>query len=59
MRVFKESGKGLYYMDTKTQQNNNNIDVTLVNMVNKNHVKYSQRDYSKAVLALKIQKIIG
>ena len=60
VRVFEESDKGLYYMDTKTQQNNDNIDVTLVNMVDNNHVKYSQRDYSKAVLlALKIQKIIG
>ena len=39
VRVFKESDKGLYYMDTKTQQNNDNIDVTLVNTVDNNRVK--------------------
>jgi hypothetical protein len=46
-------------MDTKTHGNNDNIDVTLLNMVDNNCIKYSQRDYSKAVLACKIQKIIG
>ena len=37
--VFKESDKVLCYMDTKTQHNNNNIDVTLVNTVDNKHVQ--------------------
>jgi hypothetical protein len=46
--------KGLYYMDTKDSSG-----VTLINTVDNNSTSYSQRDYSQAVLAKKIQKIIG
>jgi hypothetical protein len=46
--------KGLYYMDTKDRSG-----VTLINTVDDNRTSYSQRDYSQAVLARKIQKIIG
>ncbi len=55
IRVFNESTKGLYYLDTKADQ----IQVTMVNTVEDYGTKYSQRDYSKAELARKIQKIIG
>ena len=55
VRVFNESPKGLYYLDTKKDQ----IQITMVNTVEDNSTKYSQRDYSKAELARKIQKIIG
>ena len=56
VRVFNESPKGLYYLDTKKAQQ---AEVTMVNTVEDNGTKYSQRDYSKAELARKIQKIIG
>jgi hypothetical protein len=55
VRVFNQSPKGLYYLDTKADQ----VHVTMVNTVEDNGTKYSQRDYSKAELARKIQKIIG
>jgi hypothetical protein len=62
MRVFKQSPKGLYYIDTKESHSgtaNDQYDVNLVNTVEDNRIKYSQRDYSRAQLARKIQKIIG
>jgi hypothetical protein len=55
VRVFNQSPKGLYYMDTKKHQEG----MTMINTVEDNSTKYSQRDYSKAILARKIQKIIG
>ena len=42
-------------MDTK----DGHYDVNLINTVDDNRIKYSQRDYSKAQLARKIQKSIG
>ena len=53
-RVFKESEHGLFYMDTSTKQ-----EVTLVNTVADNKAKYTSRDYSCALMARNIQKIIG
>ena len=58
VRVFKQSPKGLYYIDTK-EDTCGHYDVNLVNTVEDNRNKYSQRDYSKAQLARKVQKIIG
>ena len=55
VRVFNQSPKGLYYLDTNTKQD----EVILVDTVKDNSAKYSQRDYAKAKLARKIQKIIG
>ena len=49
------SPKGLYYRDTKDNQE----AVILVNMVEDNGTKNSQRDYSKAEQARKYQQIIG
>ena len=62
VRVFKQSPKGLYYIDTKEEQDHEDTghyDVNLVNTVEDNRIKYSKRDYSRAVLARKVQKIIG
>ena len=60
MRVFKQSPKGLYYIDTKEERiDNGQYDVNLVNTVADNSIKYSQRDYSRAQLLRKVQKIIG
>ena len=54
-RVFKESKRGLYYMDT----NESSAAVTLIETVANNRSSYTNRDYSRAVLARQIQKIIG
>jgi Reverse transcriptase (RNA-dependent DNA polymerase)/Zinc knuckle len=54
-RVFKESARGLYYMDASS----NSGGVALVNTVAENRLNYTNRDYSRAVLARNIQKIIG
>ena len=55
VRIFKQSSKGLYYLDTKEATK----EVNLINTVADNGTKYSRRDYSKAELARKIQTIIG
>jgi hypothetical protein len=52
-RVFKQSNRGLYYM------NMDNTGVALVNTVEGIKSKFTNRDYSRAVLARKIQKTIG
>ena len=52
-RHFKESERGLYYMDTSL------TGTLLVNTVAKNKSKYTNADYSCACLARKIQKMIG
>ncbi len=60
VRVFLQSPKGLYYIDTKEDHGEiEQTDVNLVNTVEDNRVKYSKRDYSKAVLARMVQKMIG
>jgi Reverse transcriptase (RNA-dependent DNA polymerase) len=58
VRTFKQSDRGLYYIDTK-EDTGRHYDVSMVNTVADNRIKYSQRDYSQAQLARKIQKIIG
>jgi hypothetical protein len=68
-RLFKQSRRGLFYLDTAG--NTNHVFVVLVSTVgNTNHVvlvstvadnksKYTDRDYSRAQLARKIQILIG
>ncbi|KAI2491389.1 Reverse transcriptase (RNA-dependent DNA polymerase) [Fragilaria crotonensis] len=55
VRIFTQSDKGLYYLDTQEDT----TGVSLVNTVADKATKYSERDYSKAKLARSIQKIIG
>jgi hypothetical protein len=57
VRVFQQSPKGLYYLNTKTGHGHDEMSL-VKNTVEDNGTKYSQRDYSKAELARKIQKII-
>ena len=56
VRTFKQSKKGLYYLETKQPTTN---DAVLINTVADNQYKYSNKDYSQALLARKIQRIIG
>ena len=61
-RNFVQSKRGLYYLDVQEeiiQPEKSEQATTLVNTVANNKSKYSQRDYSRAVLARRIQKIIG
>ena len=53
-RVFKESNRGLYFMET-----NDETGTVLVNTVNDNKSNFSNIDYSRAGLARQIQKTIG
>jgi hypothetical protein len=54
--VFKESMRGLFYLDTSMKKGNG---VVLVTTVQEQMAKYSRRDIQRAELARKIQKIIG
>jgi hypothetical protein len=54
-RVFRESANGLYYMDVSDPL----VSTVLVNTIAENKAKYTQCNYSQAVLACKPQKIIG
>jgi Reverse transcriptase (RNA-dependent DNA polymerase)/Zinc knuckle len=54
VQVFRQSDKGLYFLNT-----NDTEDIALVNTVNDNQYKYSTKSYSQAVLARKLQKVIG
>jgi hypothetical protein len=54
VRVFNESGRGLYYLDT-----NANVSAAMVNTVADNKSNYTNRMYERAVLARHIQKLIG
>jgi hypothetical protein len=56
VRIFKQSEKGLYYLDTTQSESNHAV---LINTVTNNQYKYSNKDYSQALLARKIQRIIG
>ena len=53
-RTFKQSARGLFYMDTTP-----GTGTTLVNTVAENKSNYTNRDYSRAELARQIQKRIG
>ncbi len=55
VRVFKQSERGLFYMETSGGA----AGVTLINTVADNRSNYTNRDYSRAVLARQIQKMIG
>ena len=55
-RIFTQSDTGLYYTDMKQSSSNG---VALVSTVEENKTKYTNRDYSRALLARNIQKIIG
>jgi hypothetical protein len=52
-RSFLKSQRGLYFMNTATTSS------TLVNTVDSNKTRYTNRDYSRALLATKLQNIIG
>ena len=52
-RRFKESNHGLYYMDLSPES------ALLVNTVADNKYKFTNRDYSRAILARSILRIIG
>ena len=53
--LFKQSTCGLFYMESTGDTDG----VTLINTVANNCSSYTNRDYSRAVLARKLQKIIG
>ncbi len=52
-RCFKQSRRGLYYLET------GKTSTVLVNTVDDNKSRYTNRDYLKATLARKLQNIIG
>jgi hypothetical protein len=54
-QVFKQSERGIYFLDTADSAKN----FTLVNTVDNNKSNYTNRDYSRACLAHQIQKTIG
>jgi hypothetical protein len=55
-RIFQQSECRLFYMDMRDQ---NGKAVALVNTVASNKTKYTERAYSRAVLARRLQRIIG
>lgn len=52
--TFKQAARGLYYQDLKAAD-----AVAMVATVDENKSKYTNRDYQRALLARKIQRIIG
>ena len=60
-RIFQQSSRGLYFLDTSLtpQPANGTKDTVLVTTVADNASNFSNADYSQAVLAQKLQKIIG
>ena len=55
-RIFKESEQGLYFMDTSASAQ----AIALINtVVADNQSSYTNREYSRAMLAHKIQRMIG
>ena len=60
VRVFKESNRGLYYLDTDDQDKEANASTVLnITTVADKRSNYTNRAYSRAVLARNIQKMIG
>jgi hypothetical protein len=55
-RKFQHSKRGLYYHDTAATENH---AVLAVNTAEYNKSKYTVRDYSRAVLARKLQILVG
>ncbi len=58
-RHFKKTPSGLYYFDTAEQCDLDETGMTLVTTVADNKSKYPVRDYRQAVIARKLQKMIG
>ena len=60
-RIFQQSSRGLYFLDTSRtpQPVNGTKDTVLVTTIADNASNFSNADYSQAVLAQKLQKIIG
>jgi hypothetical protein len=56
VRTFKQSAKGLYYLETIQPEVKGAV---LINTVIDNQYKYSTKAYSQALLARKLQRIIG
>ena len=56
IHLFKPSEKGLFYLNTNENRDEGTLFITTVDNI---QYKYSVRDYNQAVLARKIQKIIG
>jgi hypothetical protein len=56
LRIFQQSRCGLYYLDTAKTENRTVLAVTTVEA---NKSKYTNRDYSRALLARKIQVLVG
>jgi hypothetical protein len=54
--IFKQSERGLFYLDMRGWHGK---AVALVNTVASNKTKYTERAYSHAVLARRLQRIIG
>jgi hypothetical protein len=57
VRNFKQSNEGLFNHDTKSDKKSRGTMI-ITNVADKQH-KYSNRDYSRAALAWKIQQNIG
>jgi hypothetical protein len=53
-RCFKQSEKGLFYLDT-----NEKSGTVLINTVAGNKISYTKRTYKQAMLAWKVQNMIG
>ena len=60
-RIFQQSSRGLYFLDTSLtpQPINGTSNTVLVTTVADNASNFSNADYSQALLARKLQKIIG
>jgi hypothetical protein len=62
-RVFQKSKRGLFYLDTEKAHEKSmsfmNEGNLLVNTVEENRSKFTNREYQNALLARKIQKMIG
>ena len=54
-RIFKESERGLYFMETSASAQ----AIALINTVGENRSSYTNHEYSRAILARKIQRMIG
>ena len=57
-RIFKQSERGLYYMETDTTHKAGN-EAIFVTTVEDNISNYTNKDYSQALLARSLQRIIG
>ena len=56
VKRFRESERGLYYLDTPKEKH---VSTTLINTVANNKSKYTNANYSKYLVARNTQKLIG